>query len=146
MLDAAAKDTDSAVLVCAQDVLWAMEDLLLRACALNPVLVEGQGEHRTVRLKDVRGPRARLGDAMRWALLDLDTYRWSIGGRSGSFVHLMAYEGNDLLLQITPTRTVRRWADGALSWQVQALLERLRGLAAYSQSAASLACAAGGKP
>jgi hypothetical protein len=146
MLDAAATDADSAVLVCAQDVLWAMEDLLLRACALSPVLVEGQGEHRTVRLKDVRGPRARLGDAMRWALLDLDTYRWSVGGRSGSFVHLMAYEGNDLLLQITPTRTVRRWADGALTWQVQALLERLRGLAAYSQSAVSLACAAGGKP
>jgi hypothetical protein len=58
----------------------------------------------------------------------------------------MAYEGNDLLLQLTPTRTVRRWADGALTWQVQALLERLRGLAAYSQSAASLACAAGCKP
>ncbi len=31
----------------------------------------------------------------------------------------MAYEGNDLRLQITPTRTVRRWADGALTWQVQ---------------------------
>ena len=34
-------------------------------------------------------------------------------------MHRMAYEGNDLLLQITPTRTVRRWADGALTWQVQ---------------------------
>jgi len=31
----------------------------------------------------------------------------------------MAYEGNGLLLQITPTSTVHRWADGALTWQVQ---------------------------
>ena len=146
LLDAAPPDADSAVLVSAQDVLWAMEDLLLRACALNPVSVEGQGEERVIRLTEVRGPRARLGDSMRWALLDLDTYRWAVGGCSGSFVQLMHYEGNDLLLQITPTRTVRRWADGALTWQVQALLERLRGLAAYSQSAVSLACAAGGKP
>jgi hypothetical protein len=139
-------DTDSAVIVSAQDVLWAMEDLLLRACALNPVHVEGQGEERVIRLTDVRGPRARLGDAVRWALLDLDTYRWAVGGRSGSFVQLMQYESNDLLLQMTPTRTVRRWADGALTWQVQALLERLRGLAAYSRSAVSLCLETGGRP
>jgi hypothetical protein len=143
LLDAAPPDTDSAVIVSAQDVLWAMEDLLLRASALNPVRVEGQGEERAIRLTDVRGQRARLGDSMRWALLDLDTYRWAVGGRSGSFVQFMQYECNDLLLQMTPTRTVRRWADGALTWQVQALLERLRGLAAYSRSAASLALEAG---
>ena len=47
---------------------------------------------------------------------------------------------------MTPTRTVRRWADGALTWQVQALLERLRGLTAYSRSAASLSLEAGGQP
>ena len=146
LLDAAPPDADSAVLVSAQDVLWAMEDLLLRACALNPVGIEVQGEARVIRLTDVRGPRARLGDSMRWALLDLDTYRWAVGGRSGSFVQLMQYEGNDLLLQITPNRTVRRWADGALTWQVQALLERLRGLTAYSRSAASLSLEAGGQP
>jgi len=146
LLDAAPAHTDSAVIVSAQDVLWAMEDLLLRACALNPVSVEGQGEQRVIRLTDVRGPRARLGDSMRWALLDLDTYRWAAGGRSGSFVQLMQYESNDLLLQMTPNRTVRRWADGALTWQVQALLERLRGLTAYSRSAASLCLEAGGRP
>jgi hypothetical protein len=145
LLDAAPPDSDSAVLVSAQDVLWAMEDLLLRACALNPVGIEVQGEARVIRLTDVRGPRTRLGDSMRWALLDLDTYRWAVGGRSGSFVQLMQYEGNDLLLQITPNRTVRRWADGALTWQVQALLERLRGLMAYSRSAASLCLEAGGR-
>ena len=146
LLDAAPPDTDSAVIVSAQDVLWAMEDLLLRACALNPVRVEGQGEERVIRLTDVRGPRARLGDAMRWALLDLDTYRCAVGSRRGSFVQIMQYYANDLLLQMTPNRTVRRWADGALTWQVQALLERLRGLAAYSRSAASLCLEAGGRP
>ena len=145
LLDAAPPDADSAVLVSAQDVLWAMEDLLLRACALNPVSVGGQGEERVIRLTDVRGPRARLGDSMRWALLDLDTYRWTAGGRSGLFVQLMQYESNDLLLQMTPNRTVRRWADGALTWQVQALLERLRGLTAYSRSAASLCLDSGGR-
>ena len=146
LLNAAPPDTDSAVIVSAQDVLWAMEDLLLRACALNPVHVEGHGEHRAIRVKDVRGPRARLGDATRWALLDLTTYRWAAGDRSGSFVQVMQYDGNDLLLQMTPARIVRRWADGALTWQVQALMERLRGLAAYSRSAASLSLDAVGRP
>lgn len=144
--DGAPPDADSAVIASAQDVLWAMEDLLLRAAALNPVQVEGQGECGSIRLHDVRGPRARLADAMRWALLDLETYRWAVGGRSGSFVQLMQYEGNDLLLQMTPTRTIRRWADGALTWQVHAMLERLRGLAAYTRSASSLCREAGGRP
>ena len=58
----------------------------------------------------------------------------------------MRYESNDLLLQMTPNRTVLRWADGALTWQVQALLERLRGLTAYSRSAASLCLNVGGRP
>lgn len=146
LLEAAPPDAVGAVAISAQDVLWAMEDLLLRASALNPVYVEGQGEHRAIRLKDVRGPRARLGDAMRWALLDLDTYRWAVGECNGSFVQLMQYEGNDLLLQLTPLRGVRRWADGALTWQVQALLDRLRSLGACRRSASSFRRKAGGLP
>lgn len=149
LLDASSPDADIAVLVAAQDTLWAVEDLLLRALACNPLLVEGDGEQRLIRLVDTRGPRARLGDALRWPLLDLDTYAWEAGSRRGSFVQLMQYDGDDLLLQLTPNRMVRRWADGALVWQVQALLERLCGLVAYRQhmhSAASLASRAGGRP
>lgn len=146
LLAAAAPDADSALIVGAQEVLWAMEDLLLRVCSLNPVRVDVHGDQRLVRLLDIRGPRARLTDAMRWALLDLDTYRWTAGGRSGSFVQFIQYEGNDLLLQLTPTRAVRRWAEGALTWQVMALVERLRGLEAYNRSAGNLSAAAARPP
>jgi hypothetical protein len=41
----------------------------------------------------------------------------------------MAFEGSDLVLQIAPMRQIRTWAEGALVWQVLALLERLRALA-----------------
>ena len=44
-------------------------------------------------------------------------------------MHLMDYDGDDLLLRLTPMRHIRTWADGALVWQVLALLERLRALA-----------------
>ena len=139
-------DADSAIFVRAQDVLWVMEELLLRAGALNPVLVEGQGEQQQIRLVNVRGPRARLDDSLRWALLDLYTYSWSSGARSGSFVQLMEYDDNDLLLHMAAPRTVRRWAGGALTWPVQVLLERLRSLATYNRLAAGLSCRIGGQP
>jgi len=132
-------NSDSAVLLSAQDRLWAIEDLLLRAAAAAPVVVECAGERRVLRLVDFRGPRARLPDAVRWALVDIDTYRWQAGDRSGSFVQLMDYERDDLVILLAPARTVRHWADGALTWQVLALLERLRGVAAYRRSASSLA-------
>lgn len=57
LLEVAPPDAVGAVAVNARDVLWAMEDLLLRASALNPVHVEGQGEFRVILLNDVRGPR-----------------------------------------------------------------------------------------
>lgn len=136
-------NSDSAVLVSAQDVLWATEDLLLRAAAVAPVMVECAGERRAIRLVNFRGPQARLTDVVRWAIIDIETYRWQAGDRSGSFVQLMEYERDDLLILLAPARTVRRWADGALTWQVLALLERLRGVAAYTRSASSLA---GGRP
>jgi hypothetical protein len=133
---AATPDAGSAILVSAQDVLWSMEDLLLRVSSLTTVRVESQGDHRLVRLVDIRGPRARVTDSMRWALLDLDTYRWTVGGRSGSFVQIMQYEGNDLILQMTPVRTVSRWAEGGLVWQTMALMERLSGFETYKRAAA----------
>lgn len=138
-LDCEPNNSDGAVLVRAQDVLWKMEDLLLRAAAAAPVVVECTGEGRVLRLVDFRGPRARLADAVHWALVDIDTYRWQAGDRSGSFVQLMEYERDDLVILLASNRTMRRWADGALTWQVLALLERLRSVAAYRDSASRLA-------
>jgi hypothetical protein len=51
-------------------------------------------------------------------------------------VQLMTFEGSDLELQVTPMRQIRTWADGALVWQVLALLERLRTLAGRPESLA----------
>lgn len=124
-----ADDADSAVVVQAQDTLWAMEDLLLRVSACCSVVVERTADGHAIRLIGFRVRVSGALDTLRWAVLDIDRYRWRTAERTGSLVHLMAFEGSDLVLQIAPTRQIRTWAEGALVWQVLALLERLRALA-----------------
>ena len=119
----------SAVVVLAQDTLWDMEDLLLRVAACCAVAVESAGDCHTIRLICFRSRVSGALETLRWGVLNIDRYRWRSGGQAGAFVHLMDYQGDDLLLRLTPMRHIRTWADGALVWQVLALLERLRALA-----------------
>jgi hypothetical protein len=119
----------SAVVVLAQDTLWGMEDLLLRVAACCAVAVDSSGDRHTIRLIGFRSRVSGALETLRWGVLDIDRYRWRSGGQAGAFVHLMNYEGDDLLLRMTPMRQIRTWADGALVWQVLTLLERLRSLA-----------------
>ena len=131
-----ADDVDSAVVVQAQDTLWAMEDLLLRVSACCSVAVERMADGHAIRLIGFRVRVSGALDTLRWAVLDIDRYRWRTAERTGSLVHFMAFDGSDLVLQITPMRQIRTWAEGALVWQVLALLERLRTLAAMQNSVA----------
>jgi hypothetical protein len=124
--DATVEGTPSAVVRTAQDVLWAVEDMLLRIAGFCPVNVHSQGDHHRVRIVGLRHLSAPSAYALRMAILDADRYRWSTGSRSGSFVNLIAYEGEDLLLDLAQPRQVRAWSDGGLWYQMLALLDRLR--------------------
>jgi hypothetical protein len=124
-----ASHTHSAVVVLAQDTLWGMEDLLLRVAASCAVAVDSSGDRHTIRLIGFRSRVSGSLETLRWGVLNIDRYRWRSGEQAGAFVHLMDYDGDDLLLRLTPMRHIRTWADGALVWQVLALLERLRALA-----------------
>ena len=42
---------------------------------------------------------------------------------------MMACDSGDRVLKLTPMWQIRAWADGALDWQVIALVERLRAVA-----------------
>ena len=121
-----AGNADSAVVMLALDALWGMEDLLLRVAACCPVAVEGAGDCHAIRLLGFRKRVSGALETLRWAVLDIERYRWRANDQAGAFVHMMAYEDDDLVLRLTPIRHVRTWADGALVWQVLALLERLR--------------------
>ena len=70
-------------------------------------------------------------------MLDVDRYRWhaaaASGIKAGSFVQLIEYQGDDLLLRLAPMRQIKTWADGALTWPVLVLVERLRRCAARAE-------------
>lgn len=131
----------------AQDVLWRMEDVLLRVAAFCPVLVEGGSDQQVLRIVGFRRRCSGPADALRWAVLDVDRYRWqssaAAGARTGSFVQLIEYYGDDLLLRLAPMRQVKTWADGALTWPVLVLVERLRRWAARAERRATAAASAG---
>jgi hypothetical protein len=121
-----AGNAHSAVVILAQDALWVMEDLLLRVVAHCGVAVESDGDCHAIRLLGFRGRVNGALETLRWSVLDIERYRWRTSDQAGAFVHMMSYEGDDLVLKLTPMRHVRTWADRALVWQVLALLERLR--------------------
>jgi hypothetical protein len=107
------------------DTWWAIEDLWTRLAGGMAMRVDNDGDAFRVVL-----PRFRCaGDALglRMAVLDLDTYRWATPDRGGSFVSLLDYAGDDLVLQMPTIRQIERWPDGAdLVWQVKGFLLRLR--------------------
>lgn len=129
LLDRSRNGGSAAVLI-AQDTLWLMEDLLLRVAACCRVAVESVGDQHDIRLKGFRGERNGALETLRWSVLDVERYRWRANEHAGAFVHLIVYQGDDLVLKLTPMRHVRGWADGTLVWQLLALLERLREMGA----------------
>ena len=70
---------------------------------------------------------------LRWSVLDIDRNRrcclWRTDEQPGAFVHMRACDSGDRVLKLTPMWQIRAWADGALVWQVMALVERLRAVA-----------------
>lgn len=128
----------------AQDVLWRMEDVLLRVAAFCPVRVEGTADQPVLRIVGFKHRGAGPADSLRWAVLDVDRYRWQTatvsGSKAGSFVRLIEYQGDDLLLRMAPMRQVKTWLEGALTWPVLVLVERLRRWAAKAERRAAAGC------
>lgn len=133
-----------AVVLDAQDVLWRMEDVLLRVAAFCLVRVEGTVDQHVLRIVGFRRRGSGRADSLRWAVLDVDRYRWQTAtakeNKVGSFVQLIEYEGDDLLLRMAPMRQVKAWLEGALTWPVLVLVERLRRWAAKAESRAAAGC------
>jgi len=116
------------------DVWWAVEDLWTRLAGCLAMRVDNDGDVFCVVLPRFR----RAGDALglRMAVLDLDSYRWATPDVVGSFVSLLDYVGDDLVLQMPTIRQIERWPDGAdLVWQVKGFLLRLRRICRGQQSA-----------
>lgn len=136
--------TDVAMVLDAQDVLWRMEDVLLRVAAFCPVSVEGAAGQHVLRIVGFKRRGTGPADSLRWAVLDVDRYRWqtsaAAGARAGSFVKLIEYQGDDLLLRLAPMRQIKTWAEGSLTWPVLVLVERLRRRAAKAERRANAGC------
>lgn len=128
----------------AQDVLWRMEDVLLRVAAFCAVRVEGTADQPVLRIVGFKRGGSGPADSLRWAVLDVDRYRWenatAHGSKAGSFVQLIEYQGDDLLLRLAPMRQVKTWMEGALTWPVLVLVERLRRWAARADRRTAAAC------
>lgn len=137
VLDFESEGAEDGAAPAAQDVLWRIEDVLLRVAAITPVVVEGSASQQVLRIVAFRRRVTGAAEDLRWAVLDVDRYRWragtELGAKTGSFVQLIEYQGDDLLLRLAPMRQVKSWLDGALTWPVLGLVERLRVWAARRQ-------------
>lgn len=108
----------------ALDAWYRVEDLWNRLLARLPLAVQADREVRRLywiglrRLEQIEVLRLRA------VALDLDTYEWHEDGRRRSLLVLMDWEGDDLLLQLTPSRLLQRWLEG------EALDDLMRGFIA----------------
>jgi hypothetical protein len=95
-----------------QQVWWGLEDLLMRVSNFVPVRL-GSGELQEISLVGFRALSMEDLGELRHPLIDLQTYAWRHSGKSGSFVSLIRYEADDLVLTLTSLRVMARWHEGA---------------------------------
>lgn len=98
----------------ALDTWYRVEDLWLRLGRLLPLALHVDREQRHLHRIGLR----RLTDlshlVLRSRVLDIETYGWREQEGRRTLVTLMDWEGDDLVLELMPSRTLRRWADGDL--------------------------------
>lgn len=111
-LGVAAFRDESLVACSALDGWWRVEDLWSRLRVLLPLALETDRELRRlfwIGLRRLEQPHELL---LRAHALDLDTYEWHDEGTRRSLVTLMDWEGDHLMLQLTPSRRLRCWPQG----------------------------------
>jgi hypothetical protein len=118
-----------------QDTWWAIEDLLSRL-AMHCAISVDQHDGLQVIVHGLRhATPGNLGE-LRRAALDADTYQCFRNGHRLAFVRTIAFAGDDLMLELTPTRVIERWDEGAdLPWQIRGFLARLVRMARVPRSA-----------
>jgi T5orf172 domain len=96
----------------ALDTWYRVEDLWSRLNRLLPLALHTDRERRHLHWIGLR----RLTDighlVLRSRVVDIETYGWREYEGRRTLVTLMDWEGDDLLLQLMPSRTLRRWAEG----------------------------------
>lgn len=108
-----------------QDTWWRIEDVLSRLALRWPVSVCAEPVAVVVhgfRIRDPCDP-----DDLRRAALDADTYQCWCDGRRLAFVQTLNWEGDDLVVRMTPATVIAGWEGGhEIAWQVTGFLARLR--------------------
>jgi hypothetical protein len=96
----------------ALDAWYRVEDLWLRLERLLPLALREDREQRRLHWIGLR----RLVDVghlvLRSRVIDIDTYGWREPQGRRTLVTLIDWEGDDLVLELMPSRTLRRWDEG----------------------------------
>lgn len=96
----------------ALDTWHRVEDLWLRLGRMLPLALHADREQRHLHWIGLR----RLSDishlVLRSSVLDIETYGWREPEGRRTLVTLMDWDGDDLVLELMPSRTLRRWDDG----------------------------------
>lgn len=109
----------------ALDAWHRVEDLWLRVLVHRPLQLATDREQRRISWMGLRQLTSPGTILLRSRALNLETYEWREEGRRRSLVSLMDWERDDLLLHLTPTRQLQRWAEGdAVDGFLRAFLAR----------------------
>ncbi|EHR69337.1 hypothetical protein BurJ1DRAFT_0447 [Burkholderiales bacterium JOSHI_001] len=96
----------------ALDTWYRVEDLWLRLGALLPLALVADREQRFLHWLGLRQlVEPGTGRLLRSAAQQY-TYEWREAGQRRSLVRLLAWEQDDLMLDLMPTRQLQRWAEG----------------------------------
>jgi hypothetical protein len=89
-----------------------LRHLWLRLGRLLPLALHADREQRHLHWIGLRGLTDTGHLALRSRLLDIQTYGWLEQGSRRTLVTLMDWCSDDLVLQLMPSRTLRRWPEG----------------------------------
>lgn len=96
----------------ALDTWYRVEDLWLRLGTLLPLALESDRDQRCLHWLGLRRLAEPDTGLLRRHAAELNTYQWREAGQRRSLVKLMAWQQDDLLLDLMPTRQLQRWAEG----------------------------------
>lgn len=96
----------------ALDTWYRVEDLWLRLGRLLPLALHADREQRRLHWIGLRHLTHTGHLVLRSCVVDIETYRWREQDSRCTLVTLLGWEGDDLLLTLMPSRTLRRWAEG----------------------------------
>jgi hypothetical protein len=96
----------------ALDTWHRVENLWLRLGRLLPLALHADREQRHLHWIGLRRLTHTGHLVLRFHAMNLQTYGWREQADRRTLVTLVDWEGDDLLLALMPSRTLRRWAEG----------------------------------